>query len=442
MGLENFHVAVIGAGPAGLFGAQQLAKLGVHVVLFNRDIKPGGLAEYGIYPAKHKMKQGLRGQFEKILVLDQIDYLGNVTIENDGDLSLHALMELGFDAVLVTIGAQATKWLGLPGEALHGVYHAKDLVYHYNKLPPFSTGQYEIGKNVVVVGVGNVMMDMAHWLIRDLKVDTMTAIARRGPAEVKFDKKEFETVGANVDLNALDAEIARVAPIMRAVGQDPEQARNDLLAGLDRALPPVSSTRFLFQFLASTQEICGDSANRVLGLEVEDTTLLLAEGEIRANGLGTFREIPCDTVIFAIGDSVDTQFGLPVTGGEFAKSPAPRFPIEGVSYEAYDPQTQQPVQGIFLAGWARQASTGLVGNARKDGTNGALAVAQYLNTLRQPRGFDTSALLKKLEARGDQFITKTDLEKLAEAERAEANLRQLPEHKFHTNEEMINNIRR
>ena len=66
--MENqFFVAVIGAGPAGLFGARELANQGVHVALFNRDIKPGGLAEYGIYLEKHTMKEGLRKQFRQAL---------------------------------------------------------------------------------------------------------------------------------------------------------------------------------------------------------------------------------------------------------------------------------------------------------------------------------------------------------------------------------------
>ena len=66
------YIAVIGAGPAGLFAARELAQQGVQVVLFNRDIKPGGLAEYGIYPDKHRMKEGLRAQFRQILALDNV----------------------------------------------------------------------------------------------------------------------------------------------------------------------------------------------------------------------------------------------------------------------------------------------------------------------------------------------------------------------------------
>lgn len=437
MSLENFHVAVIGAGPAGLYGSQQLAKLGAQVVILNRDIKPGGLAEYGIYPDKYKMKDGLRAQFEKILALPQEEYLGNVTVGNNDALTLHELFQLGFDAVLVTVGAQGTKLLGLPGEMLEGVYHAKDLVYHYNRLPPFSTGHFDIGKNVIVIGVGNVMMDMAHWLVRELKVDTMTAVARRGPAEVKFDKKEFEVVGANVDLHELDDEIARCAGTMMAVGQDPAQARNEILAGLTRSLPPISATRILFRFLASPKEILGDEHDHVRALKVENNKLGLENGDTKAMGLGTFEEISCDTLIYAIGDSIDPQFGLPVSRGEYVRNPTPHFPMDGTSYEAYDPQIEKPIEGVFLAGWARKASTGLVGVARKDGTNGASAVGEYLRTLSQPREFDLQKLLEKLQERGIKYVNRADLQKLHEAEVAEAKLRGLPEYKFTTNQEMM-----
>ena len=93
---NQFLVAVVGAGPAGLFGARELANQGAHVVLFNRDIKPGGLAEYGIYPTKYTMKAGLRKQFRQILENPNIDYFGNISIGAQGDLSLDDLQNLGF----------------------------------------------------------------------------------------------------------------------------------------------------------------------------------------------------------------------------------------------------------------------------------------------------------------------------------------------------------
>src|SRR3989304_5504240 len=84
---NQFSVAVVGAGPAGLFAARELATLGARVTIFNRDIKPGGLAEYGIYPDKHTMKSGLRKQFRQIMDLPNLDYYGNVTVGAQGDLT-------------------------------------------------------------------------------------------------------------------------------------------------------------------------------------------------------------------------------------------------------------------------------------------------------------------------------------------------------------------
>src|SRR5262249_45573413 len=99
-------VAVIGAGPAGIYAAQTLAQHGAHVALVNRDIKPGGLAEYGIFPTKHRMKEGLRKQFRTILDSQRIEYFGNLTVGAHADLTLDDLRAAGCDAILVTVGAQ------------------------------------------------------------------------------------------------------------------------------------------------------------------------------------------------------------------------------------------------------------------------------------------------------------------------------------------------
>lgn len=434
---EKHLVAVVGAGPAGLYASKQLVNAGAHVVIFNRDIKPGGLAEYGIYPDKYKMKEGLRNQFRQILALPQVDYFGNVKVGETGDITLDDLRALGFQAFLVTVGAQGTKWLGLPGENLQGVYHAKDVVYHYNQLPPFSEQRFDIGGRVAVVGAGNVMMDIAHWLIRALKVDEVIAVVRRGPAEVKFDKREFEVIAANVDLHALDAEIARVTPVMRAIGQDPDEAKASILAGLPRAQPKVSDTRFRFEFLTSPTRMLGNAAGHLTDLEVEDNTLVLANGDTKAKGLGTKRLLGIDAIIFAIGDRVEEAFGLPVQRNEFAKSPQPRFPVDGISYEAFDPTTNAPVDGVFLAGWARLASTGLVGVARKDGERGAKAVIQYLQTVQPLECIDLDALTRRLRYLDKPVVDKRDIKRLEEVEHIEAKTRGLEEWKFATNQEML-----
>jgi len=426
---NQYFVAVVGAGPAGLFGARELANQGVRVAVFNRDIKPGGLAEYGIYPSKHTMKSGLRKQFRQVLDLPNLDYFGNVTVGEQGDLSLDDLRALGFQSILVTAGAQGTKWLGLPGENLTGVYHAKDVVYYYNQLPPYSQKSFRFGKRCAVIGAGNVMLDIAHFLIRDEKVDEVIAIVRRGPAEVKFDKKEMEYVIANLDQSALDSEIERVTPIMQAVNQDPAAARATILEALPKALTKVSDTKFRFEFLASPVQMLGDANGNLTHVEIEDNILIEKNGDTKPKGTGNKRRLDVETIVFAIGDKVDDTFGLPVEWNEFVKSENPRYPIEGNSFET-------PFEDVFVGGWSRKASSGLVGYARKDGTNASKAVWQYLET-KQPIEANTDALLEKLRGLGKPIVMKDDIKKLEAIEIAEAQKRGLEAFKFNSNEEML-----
>ncbi len=433
-------VAVVGAGPAGLYAASHLASQGLHVVLLNRDVKPGGLAEYGIYYDKYRMKEGLRQQFRKILASPNIDYFGNVTVEAQTNLSLDMLSAMGFQAVLVTVGAQGTKWLGLPGEFLCGVHHAKDLVYHFNKLPPFTQRTYDIGKRVALIGVGNVMVDIAHWLIHDLCVDEVIALARRGPAETKFSKAEFGVIIASLDMQALEAEFARVAPVMQAVGQDVEKAKAFYYTVKPEEGHSATQTHFVIRFLSAPSAILDGGTGNVDGLEVDETTLVLREdGTTSAKPSGVKRVLDVDTVIYCIGDRVDEAFGLPSKWNEYVKNPNPLFPVDGLSFEAYDPQAKTPIEGVFVAGWARKASEGQVGIARRDGENGAKALLEYVQRLapvRHPEDV-VERLEQRLRQTGKPLITKLDWQRLEKVEKREAEARHLEAFSFDTNEEMF-----
>jgi ferredoxin--NADP+ reductase len=435
----NKHfVAVVGAGPAGLFGARELANQGAQVVLFNRDIKPGGLAEYGIYPDKHVMKDGLRKQFRQVLENENITYYGNVKVNANGDLTLDDLRALGFQAILVTVGAQGTKWLGLPGEDLKGVYHAKDVVYSYNKLPPFSRKSFRFGPRCAIIGAGNVMVDISRFLIREMKVEEVISVVRRGPGEVNFTKEEMKHIVAHLDLAAFDNEMARVLPMLQAVNQDPEVGRHKVLDAIAKADPKFGDTRFRFEFLTSPVQMLGENG-LLTRLEVEDNILVAKEGEVKSRGTGHTRTIDVETVIFAIGDKVDESFGLPVASNEFIKNPTPRFPMDNLSYEAFDPKTNSSIPGVFVGGWSRQASEGLVGIARKDGINAAKAVEQYLQTI-QPITPNLKGIAEKMKSIPGPIITKDEIKKLETVEEAEAQKRGMEEFKFATNEEMLQAI--
>jgi len=427
--LENqYFIAVIGAGPAGLFAARELAQQGVHVALFNRDIKAGGLAEYGIYPDKHVMKEGLRKQFRQTLEQPNIDYYGNISIGSNGKLTFDELRALGFDAVLVTVGAQGTKSLGLPGEELEGVYHAKDVVYFYNKLPPFSQKKHRFGNRCAIIGAGNVMVDIARHLIFVQKAEEVTAVVRRGPAEVNFTKEEMKHLVSYLDLEGFEKEMARVLPVLQAINQDPEIGRHKVLDALAKADPKTENAKFHFDFLASPTGMIGENG-KLTKLEVENNTLSLRGTDTKAVGTGNKRTIDVDSVIFAIGDKVDESFGLPVDSNEFVKNQNPRFPVDGHSYES-------PIEGVFVGGWSRKASEGLVGVARKDGISAAKTVLQYLQT-KQPANANPQAVTARIKGLNKPVIMKEDIKRLEGIEAEEANKRGLEEFKFASNEEML-----
>jgi ferredoxin--NADP+ reductase len=442
-------VAVIGAGPAGIYGVRKLAEAGHEVVVINRDIKPGGLVEYGIYFNKHKLKEGVRKQFRTILADPRVHYLGHIKVGAEADLTLEELRDiLKPSAVVVAVGAQGTKALGIPGDTAPGVYHAKDLVYHFNGLPEFSRRDFPLGDRVAIIGVGNVMVDIAHWLVHEKKVREVVAVARRGPAERAYTDVEIQAVAANIDQAALRAELERVRPRLEAVGQDLDAIWKDLTKHCNaKSKEGESPSRMLFQFLSSPTEVVLDEAGRVRALRVENTELVKKGESLAAKGTGEFTDIACDTVVFAIGDKVDASFGLPCDGTVFLKNPTPDPANPGdEAYQAFDPQTGAALDGVFLIGWSRQASDGVVGRAKLDGERGMAIVNRYLQ--QAPAGSadgmseKVAALRELLQSRGVRSVDYADVQKLEAVEREESQKCGVEFFKFFSDEEMLMAISR
>ena len=444
---NNAHVIIVaGAGPAGMAVASSLAKAGHEVIILNRDIKFGGLAEYGIFPAKLKLRGGLKKQYWDMLEQPNVHYIGNVSIGKGKDLTVEELRGLGASAVVFSIGAQGTKAIGVEGDSAKGVFHAKDVVYHFNRLPGFGDRPFEMGKHVAVIGVGDVMVDIAHWLIRYKKVERVTAIARRGPLERKYNPKEIRMVCSNMDLDGITKEFARIKDRLAAVGQNAEEVLKGMTDEFSKCEPAVSETKMSFRFLASPKRVLVDGNNRVRGLEMEENKLEPKGEDTAAAGLKQYYEFACDSVVFAVGDKVDETVGLPYKNGIYVTSPnkTTNDPDDAL-FQAYDEATGKVVEGVFLAGWARKASEGLVGVAKRDGDWCAEVVNRYL--VSRTTGSNGKAVLDKLHAilkeRKSYPVDVKGLRVLEAAEKAHQGPTDcIGEFKFATNEEMLKVIER
>lgn len=441
-------VIVVGAGPAGMALANKMAEAGHEVIILNRDIKFGGLAEYGIFPSKLKLRGGLKKQYWEMLQRPNVRYFGNVSVGQGKDLSVEDLRGLGASAIAFSIGAQGTKAIGVEGDSAQGVFHAKDVVYHFNRLPGFGDRPFEMGKHVGVIGVGDVMVDIAHWLIRYKKVERVTAIARRGPLERKYNPKEIRAVCSNMDLDGLTQEFARIKDRLAAVGQDADNVLKEMTEEFTKCEPKVNESKMGFRFLASPKRVLVDANNRVRALEMEENKLEPKGEDTSAVGLRQFYEFPVDSVVFAVGDKVDEKVGLPYKSGMFVTNPnkTGNDPDDAL-FQAYDETSGKVVEGVFLTGWARKASEGLVGIAKRDGEWCAEVIARYLATQSERPNKAIGDVLSKLQAilkeRKSRPVDLSGLRALDAVEKTHSSSPDaIGEFKFTANADMLAHIER
>ena len=189
---SNGHkVAIIGAGPAGLTAAGDLAKLGYKVTVYEALHVAGGVLMYGIPEFR----------LPKAIVQQEIDGLKKMGVDFECNmvigkvLTIDELMsEYGYEAVFVGSGAGLPRFMGIPGESLKGVYSANEFLTRSNLMKaylPTSKTPIRAGKKVAVVGGGNVAMDAARSALR-LGADTVYIVYRRGMAELPARKEEVE----------------------------------------------------------------------------------------------------------------------------------------------------------------------------------------------------------------------------------------------------------
>jgi len=359
------RAAIVGSGPAGFYAAEFLLKAGLAVDVYERLPAPFGLVRYGVAPDHQSIKR-VAAAFERTAKHPAFRFRGNVEIGRD--LALEELRR-AYHAVVLAYGAATDRHLGVPGEELAGSHAATAFVGWYNSHPDHEHDRYDLGhERAVVVGLGNVALDVARVLIRSpdelaptdisdaalaalraSRVREVVLLGRRGPAEAAFDQGELADIVALAGV-----EVSVEGDVTFAVPEHAEAAvrkNAEYLATLPREPSGKSERRVRLRFLASPVELVGD-AGRVTAIRFEDTELVENAGKVSARGTGRIHEMPAGLVIRSIGYQ-----GLPLPGTPFDAKRAV-IPHRLGRVLAADGAV---MPGLYVTGWIKRGPSGLIG---------------------------------------------------------------------------------
>ncbi len=356
------RVAIVGAGPAGLYAVDALLKSGLDadIDVIDRLPTPYGLIRYGVAPDHHKIKNVARA-LRPGLESERVRFLGD--IEFGSHLSRDDLRAC-YDAVIYSLGAAKDRRMGIPGEDLPGSCSSTDFVNWYSGHPDAGQPFPLDAKAVAVIGAGNVAVDVArvlavshaHLHATDVPIDVLTAlehssveevhlIARRGPEFGRFTTKELRELGELEGVTAISD--ARDLP---APGQEWERHVAANLAVIeswvDRA-PRAGDRVIRTHFWQRPVEILG--VDRVTGLRLQRS---------RPEDSGAFTELPVQAVVRAVGYRSLAPPGVPFDDD------AAVVRHDGHGRVIGDDGALQP--GEYVAGWLKRGPTGVIGTNKGD----------------------------------------------------------------------------
>ena len=411
------HIAIVGSGPAGYYTAEAAQKLwqdDVRVDVFDALPVPFGLIRTGVAP-DHQSIKGVSRRYEKVATSDNVRFVGNVNVGSD--VTIAELREL-YDAVVLATGAPNDRPLAVDGAELGNVFGSAEFVGWYNGHPKFASLDPDLsGRYAVVIGMGNVALDVARILakteaefagsdivahaldaLRASKLDRITLLGRRGPHQIMMTPKELGEL----------LHLERARPSVDAADLPPEGDDAVLEPGLrksvtllrDFAAQEEASDKAItidFAFFTSPAALLGE-AGQVRAVKVERT--VVEKG--RAVGTGEFRQIPADLVVSCIGYRTSPIEGVPFDerAGRFANDEGRILP------------------GLYCVGWARRGPSGTIGTNRPDGYAIVDRIAEDIghgSRKKGREGFDALA-----EERGIDIVTFRDWQRIEEAEIAAA----------------------
>ncbi len=368
------RAAVIGAGPSGFYATDQLLKEGFAVDLYDELPTPFGLVRAGVAPDHPKIKSVTR-VYAKTAAHEAFRFFGGVSLGRD--VSREEL-RARYHAVVYAIGTPTDNRLGIPGEDRPGSYPATEFVAWYNGHPRFTDHAFDLnGGRAVVIGNGNVAIDVARMLVLDptelaptdtadhaidafgmAGVTEVILLGRRGPAQASFTNPELRELGelerADVIVDPAQLEGVEVGP-----DGDATKRRNvEILREYAQRVPSGRSHRLELRFLRSPLEILGEGSDGpVTGVRVAINRLeTTPDGRVRAVDTGEEEVIECGLVLRSIGYRGTPLAGIPFdeARGLIRNDGGRVLEDDGVS------------RGEYVVGWIKRGPSGVIGTNKKD----------------------------------------------------------------------------
>ncbi|MET0240281.1 MAG: FAD-dependent oxidoreductase [Sphingobium sp.] len=426
------QIAIIGSGPAGYYTAEACQKQfggDVRVDIIDRLPVPFGLIRSGVAP-DHQTIKAVTHRYEAIALSDTVRFCGNVAVGRN--VSIPELQTL-YDAVVLATGAPRDAPLGIRGSDLPGVIGSTAFVGWYNGHPEFAGLAPDVdGKRVVIIGNGNVALDVARILAKtpeefagtdivghalahlgDARPSHITLVGRRGPHQIAMTAKELGELG----------KLSRAAPLVSPNDLPPIESDAVLdpnhrkAVGLlrDYAAAGAGDKPLTVDFDFFAMPVAIEGNGRVERLIVERTTL---DAEQRCIGTGERYAIPADVIVTCIGYRTPPIADVPYDEklGRFAND-------EGLI-----------ARGLYCVGWARRGPTGTVGANKPDGFMIAEKIAADIPVGTGKAGRD--GLDSLLGKRGVEIVTFRDWQKIDSLEVGRAR-DGAPREKFVAVEEML-----
>ena len=413
------HIAIVGSGPAGYYTAEAAVKKWgdeARIDVFDMLPVPFGLIRTGVAP-DHQSIKGVSRRYEKTAIGDTVRFVGNIAIGRD--VSIEELQSL-YDAVILATGAPKDRLLRIEGSDAENVIGSAAFVGWYNGHPEFANLNPDLsGRHAVVVGMGNVALDVARILsktedefagsdivthaldaLRNSRLESVTILGRRGPHQIMMTPKELGEL-MQLERASPQVESADLPPLDDDAVLEPGMRKSVTLLREFAAIPPnihgEKPIAIEFDFFASPKAIDVTDC-RATAVVVERTVVEAG----RAIGTGETYRIPADIVITCIGYETSPIEGVPFDerAGRFANDQGRILP------------------GLYCVGWAKRGPSGTIGTNRPDGYSVIDIVDEDIGSGHRKRGregFDDLAAERRLD-----IVTFRDWQKIEEAEIAAA----------------------